>query len=120
MNQKLVTKFGGFDQPVDIGKIQMWVNALSKHVQPKGDQINIAGTLAIAKQSAFDTIGTCHQAKFGCSDRTAAVIMRVKRQNHRISIGEMTAHPFNLIRIDIWRRHLNRCWQIDNGWIFRA
>jgi hypothetical protein len=78
MNQKLVTEFGGFDQPVDIGKIQMWVNALGKHIQPKGDQINIAGTLAIAKQSAFDTVGTCHQAKFGCGDGAAAVIMRVE------------------------------------------
>ena len=78
MNQKLVTKFGGFNQPVDVGKIQMRVNALGKHVQPKGDQINIAGTLAIAKQSAFDTVGACHQAKFGCGDSTATVIMRVE------------------------------------------
>jgi len=79
MNQKLVTEFGGFDQPVDIGKVQMRVNALGKHIQPKGDQVNITGTLAIAKQSAFDTVGTRHQAKFGCGDCTAAIIMRVKR-----------------------------------------
>ena len=56
----------------------MRVNALGKHVQPKGDQINIAGPLAIAKQSAFDTVGACHQAKFGCGDSTATVIVRVK------------------------------------------
>ncbi|MGW8171009.1 MAG: hypothetical protein ACWGHV_05160 [Stutzerimonas stutzeri] len=41
-----------------------------------GDEVDIAGTLAIAEQGAFDAVGAGHQAQFGRGDAGAAVVVR--------------------------------------------
>ena len=62
---------------VDIGKIQPGVHALRIQVHRQGHQVNIAGTLAIAKQAAFHPIGTGHHRQLRCRHGSAAIVMRV-------------------------------------------
>ena len=115
MHGKLVTIFGRFNQIIDVGKGQLRVNALCKQVQPQRDNVDIAGTLTIAEQRAFHPVSARHQAKFGGGDGASPVIMRMQRQDHRVTPAEIAVHPFNLVGIDVRRRHLDRCRQIDDG-----
>ena len=77
-NWQLITKLCCFDEMIDVRKINMWVNALGKHIQTQSYKIDISGAFAIAKQSAFNPIGTSHQRQFGGGHRTATVIMWVQ------------------------------------------
>ena len=115
MDRQLVAEFRCLDQLVDIREGQGRVDTLGEHVQPQRNNINIAGALAIAEQRAFHAVGTRHQTKFGRGHGTAAVIMRMQRQDHSIPLAEIAMHPFDLVGIDIRRRHLDCRRQIDDG-----
>ena len=108
MYWKLVTIFSRFNQIIDVRESQFRVNALGKQVQPQRDDVDIAGALAIAEQRAFDPVGPGHHRHLGGGDATAAVVMGVNRQDHRVAVGEPTGHPFDLVGVDIRGRHLNR------------
>ena len=50
--------------PVEIAKIKVRVNALRIEVQREVDEINISRTLAIAKETAFNTLPSCEHPEF--------------------------------------------------------
>ena len=115
MHGKLVAELRRLDQLVDVREGQGRVDALGEHVQPQRDDIDIAGPLAIAEQRAFHPVRAGHQAKLGRGHGAAAVVMRVKRQDHRLALAEIAVHPFDLVGIDVRRRHLHRRRKIDDG-----
>ena len=96
---------------------------LREHVQRHGDDVDIAGALAIAEQRALDPVGARHQREFGRRDRGAAVVMRMHREDHAVAVGDVPAEPFELVGIDVRRRHLDRRRQVEDqplrgvGWI---
>ncbi len=77
-DRHLVGIFEDFLHALDVGAIKLGIDALREHVQRHGDDIDIAGALAIAEQRAFDAVGTGHQSQFGSSDTCAAVIVRMQ------------------------------------------
>ena len=42
-----------------IGKVQTRVDTVSKHVHRNGDDVHVAGTLAVAEESALDSVAAC-------------------------------------------------------------
>ena len=116
-HRQLVAELRRLDQLVNVGEGQGRVDALREHVQPQRDDIDISGPLAIAEQRAFYPVGARHQAKLGRGHGAAAVVMRVKRQDHRLAFAEIAVHPFDLVGIDIWCRHFDRRRQVDDGGI---
>ncbi len=99
---------------LDIGAIQFRVHALSIHVQRQRHHVHIARALAIAKQRAFDTVGTRHQAEFGGGNARAAVIVRMQRDDDIFAVVDIAAHPFDLVGIDVGRRHFHGGGQIQD------
>ena len=119
MHRQLVAMFGDPDQGVHVGHIQFGVDALREQVHAKRYQIDIAGALPIAEQRALDPVGPGHDAKFGGGHPGAAVVVRMQAQDHAVAVFDGAAEPFDLVGIDIRRRHLDRGRQVENDRIVR-
>ena len=72
---------------VDVGEIKLRVNALRIHVQGDGHDIQIAGALTIAEKRALDTICAGEHRQFCASDACTAVVMRMDRDDCRLTVG---------------------------------
>ena len=110
----LVGVFVDFLDTLDLGAVELRIDALGIHVQRQRDDVDIAGALAVTEQRAFDAVCACHQAQFGRSDPGAAIIMWVQRDDDVFAIVDIAAHPFDLVRIDVRRRHFDGGWQVDD------
>src|SRR5690606_37493619 len=89
----LVALFDDFAHAVDVGEVQLRVNALGVQVQCHGHEIDVAGTLAVAEQAAFDTIRASHQAQLGGGHASATVVVGVQADDHAVTTVDMTAEP---------------------------
>ena len=99
---------------VDVADVQFWIDPLREQVQGHGDDVDVAGALAIAEQCAFHTLGARHQRKLRRRDRGAAVVMRMHRQDHARAVGYAPPEPLELVGISVGRRHLDRRRQVEN------
>ena len=75
-----------FDEQIEIGKIQLWINTVLIKIQCDGHDVQIARAFAIAEQSSFDTISTREQAEFRRRDAGATVIVRVQTDDERVAV----------------------------------
>ena len=87
---------------------------MREQVQGHGDDVDVAGALAIAEQGALDPLCARHQRKLRRRDRGAAIVMRVDRQDHARAVGDAPPEPLELVRVGVWRRHLDRRRQVEN------
>ncbi len=110
----LVALLDDFAHAVDVGEVQLRVEALGVHVQGHGDQVDVAGTLAVAKQAAFDTVGAGHQAQLGGGHAGATVVVGVQADDHAVTAVDMAAEPLDLVGIDVRRGAFNRGWQVED------
>ena len=69
-----------------IREIKLRVNALRVHIERKCDNIDIACAFAVSEKRAFDTVCAGKKSHFAVRDGTAAVIVRMKRNNQIFSI----------------------------------
>ena len=88
---------------------------MREHVHRHGNQIQITGALTITKECAFYSFRTGHQSKLGCSNTSAAIIMRMQADDRVFSIRQMSRKILNLIRIDVGRCHFNSARQVQNN-----
>ena len=89
------------------------------HIEPEGDDINIACPLTVAEQCAFNPVRTCHQPKFSGGNACAPVIMGMQGKDQAVTAAELAVHPFDLIGMDIRRRHFHRCRQVHDTAVIR-
>ena len=102
-----------------IGEIQFRINTVHVKIQCHRHDVQIARALPVAEQSSLDAIRTREHPEFRRGDAGAAVIVRVQADDERIAVFEVAAHPFDLIRINIWHRHFHRVRQIQNHLVLR-
>jgi len=99
---------------VDVGEVQLRVNALGVHVQRHGDQVDVAGALAIAEQAAFDAIGAGHQAQLGGGHAGAAIVVGVQADQHAVATVDVAAEPLDLVGVDIGCGGFHRGRQVED------
>ena len=116
---QLVRIFVDVLHPVDVGAVELGIDALRVHVERQRHDVDIAGALAIAEQRAFDAVRARHQAEFGGGDAGAAVVVRMQRDEQVVAVVEVAAHPFDLVGIDVGRRHLDGRRQVDDQLVLR-
>jgi hypothetical protein len=84
---QLVAVLGGALDLVDVAEVDLRVDALREQVDAQGDQVDVAGALAVAEQAALDAVGAGHVAELGGGDRGAAVVVRVQRQDDVLAVA---------------------------------
>jgi len=57
MDRQLVAVFDGLADLVDVREVDLGIDTLREHVEAQRHEIDVAGTLAVAEQAAFDTVG---------------------------------------------------------------
>ena len=87
---------------------------MREQVQGHGDDVDVAGALAIAEQSALDPLGARHQRELRRRNRGAAVVVRMDRQDHARAVGDAPPEPFELVGVGVRRRHLDCRRQVEN------
>ena len=85
VDRQPVAVLGGAAQRVDVGDVELGVDALAEQVHGQRDEVDVAGALAVAEQGALDPVGAGQHAQLGGGDRAAAVVVRVQRQHDATS-----------------------------------
>ena len=101
-------------------QIELGIDALREQVQRHRDDVDVAGALAVAEQRALDAIGAGHQRELGRRDRGAAIVVRMHGEDHAVAVGDIAAEPFELVGVDVRRRHLDGRGQIEDQPILAA
>ena len=114
MDRQLRAVFDRARDLVDLREIETGMNALTVEIERQRHEIDIAGAFAMTEETAFDAIGAGHHAEFGCRHRRAAVVMRMQRQHDAVAPLEIAMHPFDLVGIDVGRRHFDGRRQVDD------
>src|SRR5579864_1904086 len=99
---------------VELREIELRIYPLSQQVERERDDVDVPRPLAIPEQSSFDAVGTSHQSELCGRDGGAAVVVRMDGQNGCRACGEVASEPFNPVRIDVWRKVLDRRRQVDD------
>ena len=105
---------------VDVGEVDLRVDALREQVHAQGDQVDVAGALALPEQTALDPVGAGHQGQFGGGDGGAAVVVRVDRQADVLAAGQVAAHPLEAVGVRGGGRTLHRGGQVEDDLAARA
>ena len=93
------------------------MHALGVQIERQGDDVHIAGALAVAKQAAFHPVGPGHDAQFSGGNSRAPVVVRVQAQDNAVAPRQIAVHPFHLVGVDIGRSHFYGSGQIQNHFV---
>ena len=79
VDRQLGAVLDGAADLVDVGEVDLRVDALAEQVHPQRHQVDVAGALAVAEQAALDPVGAGHHRQLGRRDRRTPVVVRVQR-----------------------------------------
>ena len=107
VDRQLVAVLGDLADLGDVGEVDHGIDALGVEVQAQGDQVDVAGALAVAEQRALDAVGAGHDAELGGGHAGAAVVVRMQAEDHRLAVLDGAVEPLDLVGIDVGRGHLH-------------
>ena len=99
---------------VDVGEVDLRVDALAEQVHPQGHQADVAGALAVPEQAALDAVGAGHHGQLGRGDGRAAVVVRVQADRRVLAPGELPGEPLDLVGVHVGRRDLDGGRQVQD------
>ena len=103
-----------FADGVEVGEIELRVDAVHVEVQRHGDDVEIAGALAVAEERAFDAVRAGQQAQLRGRHAGAAVVVRVQADDERVAVLDVAADPLDLVGIDVRHRDLDGVRQVQD------
>ena len=77
VNRHLGAVLVGLDDPVHALEVEPGVHALAVEVHGHGEDVHVAGALAVAEQRALHAVGAGHHRQFRRGDGAAAVVVGV-------------------------------------------
>ena len=118
VHRQLRAFLDGARNAVDVGKIELRVDALRVEIEREGDKIDVAGAFAVSEETALDALGTGHHRQFGGGDGAAAVVVRMHADDHAVTARDVAVHPLDLVGVNVGRCHLHRRRQIEDHLAF--
>ena len=119
VNRQLGAELGHFADRVDVAQIEPRIDALGEEIERHGDDVDVAGALAVAEQSALDAVGAGHQRELRRGDRGAAIVVGMDGEDDAVAVGNVAAEPFELVGVGVRRRHLDRRRQVEDQPLLR-
>ena len=102
------------DDPRHVGEVKLRIHTLRVQVHRHGNDVHVAGALAVAEQCPFDPVRTGHEPELGGRDGAAAIVVRVQAHANVLALCDVAAEVLDLVREHVRRRHLDRARQIDH------
>ncbi len=96
MYRELVAVLDDLYHPIHLRKAQLRIHAPAIEIHSQRDQTDVAGTLAIAEQTAFNAIGAGHHRQFGAGDAGTAIVMRMHADTHIPAAREVAAKKYSI------------------------
>ena len=104
---------------VDVGKVELRIDALRIKIERQRDEVDVTGTFAVAKEAALDPVATGHQAQFGRGHGGTAIVVRVQADQATVTAGQMAMHPLDLVGINVGRGHFDGGRQVEDDLVLR-
>ena len=109
-----VAVLGDAPQGVDVGDVELGVDAVGEQVHRQVDDVDVAGSLAVAEQRALDPVGPRHHPELGRGDRTATVVVRVQRQHDVLAPADRPPEPLDHVAVHVGGVALHRRRQVED------
>ncbi len=113
-DRQLVAVLDRASDLVDVGEVDLRVDALGEQVEAERDQADVAGALAVAEQAALDPVRAGQVAELGRGDGRTPVVVGVQREDDVLAVVEVAAHPLDRVGVDVRRGHLDGRRQVDD------
>ena len=114
MHGQTVAVFGGAAQLVDVGDVQLGVDAVHEQVHRQRHDVDVAGAFAVAEERALHPIGARHHAELGGRDGAPPVVVRVQRDDHRVALLDRAAEPLDHVAVHVGGVALDRRRQVEH------
>ena len=95
-------------------EVQLRINALAVHIQGKGDNVNVSGTLTVSEDRSFDPVRPGQDSHLRVGNAGSTVIVRMQGQHHIVPVLQIVRHILNLVRIDMRHGKLYGRRQVDD------
>src|SRR5580698_1767483 len=89
MNGKLVAGFRAMRDRIDVGKVELRIDALGVQVHRERYDIDVTGALTVTKQRAFDALGASHHGEFGGGYAGPAIVVRVDADDDTVTTRDV-------------------------------
>ena len=99
---------------VEVGEIQLRIDALHVQVQRHRDEVHVPGAFAVAEKRAFHSVGAGQQPQLGGRHAGAAVVVRVQADHQRVAVPDVAAHPLDLVGVKIRHRDFDGVGQVQD------
>ena len=96
-----VAVLGDPAQCVDVGDVELGVDAVGEQVHRQVDHVDVAGALTVAEQRALDPVGAGHHAELGGGDGAATVVVRVQREDDVLAAADRAAEPLDHVAVHV-------------------
>ena len=106
-------------EPIDVGDVELRIDALREQVHGQRDNVHVARALAVAEQRALDPIRAGQHAELGGGHRAAAVVVRMERQHQAVAARDLAEEPLDRVGVEVRRVHLHRRGQVEDDLLIR-
>ena len=110
----LVAVFNRLADLGHVGQVKLRVDALGEPVEAQRDQVDVAGTLAVAQQAAFHAVGAGQHGQLGGSHAHAFVVVRVQGEHHGVTVVEVGGNILHFVGEHVRRGHFHGGGQVDD------
>ena len=97
-----------------VGQVKLRVDALGEPVEAQRDQVDVAGTLAVAQQAAFHAVGAGQHGQLGGGHAHAFVVVRVEGEHHGVTVVEVGGDVLHFVGEHVRRGHFHGGGQVDD------
>jgi hypothetical protein len=114
VHRQAVAVLGHSAQGVDVGDVELRVDALAEQVHRQRHDVDVAGALPVAEQRALDPVGAGHHTQLGGRHGAPAVVVGMERQDDAVAVHDVPVEVLDDVGVDVGRVHLHRGRQVED------
>ena len=103
-----------------VGEVQFGVYPVGEEVHGHGDDVHVAGPLAVAEEGPLDPVAAGQQGQFARRHGGAAVVVGVDGHDDVFAVVQVLAHVLDLLGVHMGHGHLHGRGQVDDDLAVRA
>ena len=97
MDGQAIAVLGDPAQRVDVGDVELGIDALPEEVHGERDDVDVAGALAVAEERALHAVGAGQHAELGGRHRAAAVVVRMEREHEAVAARDLRRRNHSMV-----------------------